>query len=248
MSTPYWEGFIKNTNNTMTNSIPQFLSLENKIGINFPDQKLLQQAFIHRSYLNEHHGEVLFSNEKLEFLGDSVLSLITSIYLFNNYPEYNEGTYTDIKASIVRTESLAVASRELGLGQYLMLSKGERDNKGEDNTSILADCFEAFLATIFLEHDFEKAYEFVETFLFKGKLEKIVENKLYQPAKNRLQEYSQEKYKELPKYVVLSEIGPQHNKTYTVGVYYKKKELARGAGKSKKEAEENAAYIALQNL
>lgn len=225
----------------------KFKQLEDTIGLHFTDLSLLEQAFIHRSYLNEHSGEDKSSNEKLEFLGDSVLSLITSIYLFKNYPDYNEGKYTDIKASIVRTESLYNASKKLGLGTYLLLSKGERDNEGEKNISILADCFEAFLAVIFLQHGFDSAYTFIDRFLFEDTLQAIIKNKLYTPSKNRLQEYYQEKYKQLPVYTILNETGPQHNKIYTIGVYYKKNLLSQGTGKSKKEAEEDAASKALLN-
>ena len=222
--------------------------LEKKININFTDKTLLHQAFVHRSYLNEHQDEHMNSNEKLEFLGDSVLSLITSIYLYKKYPDYKEGIYTDIKAAIVRTESLSEAARALGLGSYLLLSKGERDNNGEDNTSILADCFEALLAAIFLDGGFDKALNFVNEHLFGSRLDAIVANKLYEPAKNRLQEYYQDKYKQLPVYTVVAEDGPQHNKMYKIGVYYGKKLLAYGNGKSKKEAEENAAHNALSDI
>lgn len=225
----------------------QFKDLEEKIGLSFADPNLLRCAFIHRSYLNEQDRDIE-SNEKLEFLGDSVLSLITSIHLFKTYPQFNEGVYTDIKASIVRTESLAEASRELGLGKYLFLSKGERDNNGTDNTSILADVFEAFLATIFLSFGFDTASEFVGKFLFANRLDEIIKNKLYLPSKNKLQEYYQEKFKVLPIYRVLSEEGPQHIKRYEIGVYHGNNLIAKGQGKSKKEAEENAASIALQNI
>ncbi len=231
----------------MTNHPIPILELENKLSLSFTNHNLLKQAFVHRSYLNEHDGD-LASNEKLEFLGDSVLSLITSIYLFKTYPEYNEGIYTDIKAAIVRTESLSEAARRLELGKYLYLSRGERDNNGEDNTSILADCFEALLAAVFLEFGFDHAYEFVKHHLFADTLDVIVQNKLYQPAKNRLQEYYQEKYKQLPIYTITSETGPQHNKQYKVGVFHNRKLLATGEGKSKKEAEEDAAAQALQRI
>ena len=124
----------------------QLQKLEKKISIFFNNKKLLQTIFVHRSYLNEHKNFALSSNEKLEFLGDSVLSLITSVYLFKNYPHLNEGEYTEIKSSIVKTESLAQAAKALNLGSYLLLSKGEEKSGGRENKNILADCFEALIA------------------------------------------------------------------------------------------------------
>lgn len=223
-------------------------NLEKKIGISFKDKELLRSAFVHRSYLNENKTFKFPSNEKLEFLGDSVLSLITSIYLFRTYPDLQEGDYTDIKASIVKTESLYEVAKSLSLGDYLFLSKGEDDNKGRESTSILADCFEAVLATIFLDQGFETAYDFVVKFLFADKLDAVVESKAYLSSKNRLQEYWQEKYRTLPVYKLIKEDGPEHHKRYTVGVYHKSKLLGEGEGWSKKSAEEKAAKLALKEL
>lgn len=222
--------------------------LQDTIGIQFNDRELLKSAFVHRSYLNENKDFKFPSNEKLEFLGDSVLSLITSIYLFRTYPALQEGDYTDIKASIVKTESLFEAAKKLSLGDYLYLSKGEDDNNGRESISILADCFEAVLATIFLDQGFDTAYKFVVTFLFTNKLSAIVESKEYLSAKNRLQEYWQEKYKTLPVYKLITEEGPEHHKSYTIGVYHKGNLLGQGKGWSKKSAEEKAAKDALKSL
>lgn len=225
--------------------LSKFVDLEKKIGIQFKNKILLQNVFIHRSYLNEHKKFYLPSNEKLEFLGDSVLSLITSIYLYKNYPSLNEGIYTDIKAAVVRTESLAEVAKDLKLGQYLSLSKGEELNKGKTNKNILADCFEALVAAIFIDHDFETTYKFIVNFLFKDKLDYIVKNSLYLSPKSRLQEYLQAKYKILPMYKTIEEKGPEHQKNFTVAVYINNKKLGVGSGLSKKEAEENAAKKAL---
>jgi len=222
--------------------------LQKKIGITFKDTELLSKAFVHRSYLNENKNTAIESNEKLEFLGDSVLSLITSIYLYRTYPTLHEGDYTDIKASIVKTESLFEASSELGLGKYLYLSKGEDENHGRESISMLADCFEALIATIFLDQGFETAYQFVLKFLFKDKLDTIVENKSYLSSKNRLQEYWQEKYKTLPIYQIIKQEGPEHHKNYTIGVYHRDKLIGEGNGLSKKSAEEKAASAALLQL
>ena len=132
----------------------KFSSLEKKIHIVFKDRDLLENVFIHRSFLNEHKNYHLSSNEKLEFLGDSVISLVTSIYLYRHYPDLDEGTYTDIKASIVRTESLAEVAKKINLGNYIALSNGEELNKGKENKNILADCFEALVAAVFIDKNF----------------------------------------------------------------------------------------------
>lgn len=225
-----------------------FVKLESQITIQFTDKQLLENVFIHRSYLNEHKSLNLASNEKLEFLGDSVLSLITSIYLYKHFPELAEGDYTDIKASIVRTESLAEVGKKLNLGQYLYLSKGEEQGNGRNNINILADCFEALVAAIFIDHNFDVAYEFVSRELFQDKLHHIVENKLYLSPKSRLQEYIQAKFKVLPIYTIVEEAGPEHQKTFKVNVSLKDKSLGEGTGNSKKQAEEQAAKNALDSL
>lgn len=226
----------------------QFAELEKTIGITFKDRKLIKNVFIHRSYLNEHKDFDQPSNEKLEFLGDSVLSLITSIYLYKHFPKLKEGDYTDIKASIVRTESLAEVGLKLNLGNYLYLSKGEELGKGRENMNILADCFEALVAAIFIDHNFDEAYNFVLKNLFQTKLEYIVENMLYLSPKSRLQEYIQAKYKVLPLYTIIEEKGPEHKKIFQVSVSLDKKLLGMGTGSSKKQAEEQAAKNALEKM
>lgn len=225
-----------------------FDKLEKDIKVNFKNKKLLENAFIHRSYLNEHKSHLIPSNEKLEFLGDSVLSLITSMYLYSHYPTLHEGDYTEIKSAIVKTGSLAEASRKLNLGSYLFLSKGEEEGKGRENTNILADCFEALIAAIFIDNGFDAAYEFVTTHLFGDKLASIVEKKEYFAAKSKLQEVVQGKYKQTPLYKILKEEGPEHDRTFTVVVSVRNKDAGTGSGKSKKEAEEKAATKALEAL
>jgi len=226
----------------------KYEELEKKIKIIFKNKALLNNAFVHRSYLNENRYLKLSSNERLEFLGDSVLSLITSVYLFKNFPELKEGEYTDIKATVVCTESLAETAKKIGLGDYLFLSKGEEKSGGRENKNILADCFEALIAVIFLDKNFETAYDFVSKFLFENKINMIIKNKLYLPAKTKLQEFLQEKYKLLPKYKILEENGPPHRKIFKVGVYFKNKILGLGSGLSKKHAEEEAAKKAVEKL
>lgn len=225
-----------------------YLDLEKTINYTFKNKNLLKNAFIHRSYLNEHKNFPLSSNERLEFLGDSVLSLITSVYLFKNYPYLKEGEYTEIKSVIVKAESLAQAAKSIGINKYLFLSKGEEKMNGRNNKNILADSFEALIAAIFLDSNFENAYQFVVKYLFKSKLDKIVKNKEYQPYKSKLQEAIQAKYKKLPEYRVLEEKGPEHKRIFKVGVFFNDKKIGEGTGLSKKEAEEQAAKKAFVNF
>ena len=225
-----------------------YSSLEKKINIKFKDRDLLKNVFIHRSYLNEHKGSKLSSNERLEFLGDSVLSLITSVYLFKNYPELKEGDYTEIKSAIVKMESLAEASKKIELNNYLLLSKGEEKGAGRTNNNIMADCFEALIAVIFLDKNFETSYTFVVDFLFKDKLDYLLKNNLYLSSKSKLQEIIQSKYKKTPVYKVLDEKGPEHKRIFKIGVYFNNKILGSGIAPSKKEAEEEAAKEALTNV
>ncbi len=222
--------------------------LERRIDVNFSDKILLKNVFVHRSYLNEHKGFELPSNEKLEFLGDSVLSLITSVYLYRHYPALVEGDYTEIKSAIVKTESLAQAAAELSLGDYLYLSHGEEQGGGRNNKNILADTFEALIGAIFLNIGFDEAYRFVGEYLFKNKLDYIVKNKLYLSSKSKLQELIQGKYKTTPTYKVLEEKGPEHKRIFKVGVFFDSKKLGIGIASSKKEAEEKAAKIAFENI
>jgi len=222
--------------------------LENKIGIIFKDKSLLNNIFIHRSYLNENKRLKLLSNEKLEFLGDSVLSLITSIHLYKTYKNLEEGDYTDIKSAIVRTESLATAARKLELGEYLYLSHGEEKGVGRDNTNIVADCFEALIGAIFLDQGFDKTYIFVNKYLFSDRLDYIVKNKLYLSPKSRLQETAQIRFHTLPVYQVIRQVGPDHKKLFTIKVFINSKPYGQASGMSKKDAEENSAKITLDML
>ena len=235
----YYQNFIK---------MKQPKSLENKIRITFKNRQLLSNIFIHRSYLNENKKLKIQSNEKLEFLGDSVLSLITSIYLYKTYKDLGEGDYTDIKSAIVRTESLAKSARMLDLGSYLYLSWGEEKGVGQDNTNILADCFEALIGAIFLDQGFNRAYDFVNQYLFTNRLDYIIKNKLYFSPKSRLQETAQSKFHTLPVYQMIRQTGPNHKKLFTIKVLINSKSYATASGMSKKNAEENAAKITLDML
>lgn len=210
----------------------------------FINKKLFEQAFIHRSYLNE-SKEKVESNERLEFLGDSILSFIVSEALFTRYPEYNEGILTNIRSLLVNTKTLAVVAASLGFGQHLLLSKGEEEAKGRQNQSLLADSFESFIGALFLDQGLQAVKTFLEQTLFP-KMEEIVESKQFKDPKSLLQEYTQAQNHTSPVYKVLNEAGPSHAKIFTVGVYVKNVLEGEGLGKSKQEAEEMAAKLALE--
>lgn len=218
--------------------------LEEKIGYNFRDKKLLKQALAHRSYLNEHPEEKLSSNERLEFLGDAVLELVISELVFDHFPDQPEGVLTALRSRLVRTESLAEIAQSLSLGEFLLLSRGEEDGGGRANTSLLANAFEAIIGALYKDEGVKIVSPFIEKY-FKEKITKAVISNL-KDNKSLLQEQSQEKDKITPIYKVLSDEGPDHAKIFTVGVFLRDKMLSEGEGKSKQEAEEKAAKIALE--
>lgn len=212
----------------------------------FKNQSLLEQAFIHRSYLNE-TKKSLSSNERLEFLGDSIISFVISQDLFKKFPNYNEGVLTNIRSLLVNTKSLADLAKELDFGDLLMLSKGEEESKGRQNQSLLADCFEAFVGALFLDQGIQAASNFLEEVLVP-KTDLIVKSRSFKDPKSLLQERVQSQNKGSPIYKVISESGPAHAKTFTVGVYVGEKIQGSGNGKSKQQAEERAAEKALNNM
>ena len=212
----------------------------------FNNQQLFEQAFTHRSYLNE-AKEKLDSNERLEFLGDSILSFIVSDYLYNTYTTFNEGMLTNLRALLVNTKSLAGVARELEFGQYLKLSKGEDESKGRENQSLLADCFEAFIGALFIDQGLESVRIFLTENLIK-KADAYVKNDSLKDPKSLLQEYVQAKKQNSPIYKVHLEEGPAHEKIFTVGVYILNELVGEGKGKSKREAEELAAKAALEKI
>lgn len=226
----------------------QITDLENTINYSFKNKDLLHRSLTHKSYVNESLEKGLFSNERLEFLGDSVLSLVVSEFLYKNYPKLNEGIYTDIKASLVNSETLANVGRQIKLGQYITLSKGEYKRNGQNNNSILADTLEALLGAIYLDSSYYEIGKIIINLVVLPNISKIINNQTYVPSKNKLQEQLQNKYKTLPKYKVIKSYGPEHQKTFIVGVYLNLKLLAKGTGKTKKEAEEESALKALQTL
>lgn len=214
------------------------------LGVNFKDTNLLLSAITHRSYLNEHHEATWDHNERLEFLGDAVLELVTTDFLFLKYPKKPEGELTAVRAALVNTVSLSNASEHLGINEYLLMSKGEAKDEGRARQYILANTFEACIGAIYLDHGYETAREFIATHLFDN-TEEIVNKRLWQDPKSRFQELSQEKVSVTPTYETLSQEGPDHNRVFTVGVFLKQEKVAEGKGRSKQEAEQKAAENAV---
>lgn len=221
-------------------------SFETSIGVKFKDQGLLAQAFYHRSYLNE-AKHIKESNERLEFLGDAVLSFLTSRFLYKTFPQYPEGTLTNIRSSLVKTTTLGAIGKELSFGDLLQVSKGEAESGGRKNPSLLADCFEAFLGALYLDQGIDAAQKFLETVLFP-RTEEIVKTKSYIDFKSFLQEITQEMHKISPTYIVTKSEGPDHDRTFTIESSLLGKTLGSGTGKSKQEAEQAAAKNSLEQM
>lgn len=209
----------------------------------FRNKQLLEQSFVHRSYLNETKKK-LSSNERLEFLGDSVISFIVSQNLYNKYPNFDEGILTNLRSLLVNTKSLALCAKELNFGNYMLLSKGEEESRGRQNQSLLADSFEAFIGALFLDQGTEVVSDFLSLVLLP-KADLYVKTKAFKDPKSLLQEKVQSQKQTSPLYKVVSEQGPAHAKIFTVGAYVDKILMGKGEGKSKQEAEENAAKEAL---
>ena len=209
----------------------------------FKNKKLFDQAFTHRSYLNE-IKEKLPSNERLEFLGDSILSFVVSEYLYKTYPYFDEGILTNIRSLLVNTKSLAQIAKSLDFGSFLKLSRGEEDSKGRQNQSLLADSFESFVGALFIDQGINVVSDFLLE-IFIPKTEEIAKNESFKDPKSLLQEYVQSKRQSSPVYKVLQESGPAHARNFRIGAHVNGKLVSEGLGKSKREAEENAAGKAL---
>ncbi|HZE87758.1 MAG TPA: ribonuclease III [Methylomirabilota bacterium] len=212
----------------------------------FKNQKLFQNAFIHRSYLNE-TKEAIESNERIEFLGDSILSFVVSDHLFKNYPEFDEGILTNLRSLVVNTKSLASASEILNFGKHLLLSHGEEDSNGRKNESILANTFEAFIGALFLDQGIDAVRDFLGQIIIP-RIDEYVQKKVFKDPKSLLQEHVQSKKQNSPLYKVLQEEGPAHAKTFTIGVFVENEQFGEGVGHSKQEAEERAAEQALEKI
>ena len=221
-----------------------FSKLEKKLNIDFENKNLLTQAFCHRSYLNENPEFYLENNERLEFLGDAVLELIVTDFLYKNYEE-SEGKLTNWRAALVNAQSLSKIAGALDFGKYLLLSKGEAKDTGKARQYILANTFESFLGALYLDRGYKKAQEFVSLHLL-SELPRILKQEIWRDNKSTFQEIAQERLKITPNYKVLKEWGPDHIKHFMVGVFLEDKLIAEGEGSSKQEAEEKAAENALK--
>ena len=210
----------------------------------FRNSKLFEEAFTHRSYLNEAKFKVS-SNERLEFLGDSILSFAVSNYLFTKYPEFDEGTLTNLRSLMVNTKSLSEIAAELHMGHLLKLSKGEEESKGRENATLLENSFEAFIGALFLDQGLPSVVKFLQEVLVP-KIQELVNKKAFKDPKSLLQEKVQAKRQSSPIYKVLSETGPAHAKTFKVGVFVEGKMLGEGSGKSKQIAQVSAAQATLE--
>jgi ribonuclease-3 len=221
-----------------------FDAFEEKIGYHFKNSRLLEQAFTHRSYLNEHREPGREHNERLEFLGDAVLELVVTEFLFAKYPEKDEGELTAVRAALVNTVSISAAAVALDMNDHLLLSRGESRDVGRARGIILANAFEALIGAIYLDAGYEPAAKFIGAQLFH-KADEIVARKLWQDAKSRFQEISQEKLGTTPSYQVIAQSGPDHDKRFVVGAFIADTRIAQGDGRSKQEAEQAAAESAL---
>ncbi len=227
------------------NKEKDFSQFEKKVGINFHNKKLLKEAFTHRSYINENRKCGWFHNERLEFLGDAVLELVATDYLFYKYPESAEGELTSYRAALVNTQSISEGASLWGMNEYLLLSKGEAKDVGKARHFILANTFEAVIGAIYLDQGYETAQDFIAKSLFH-KTDEMVKKELWKDAKSRFQEKAQEIVEITPSYSIQKEVGPDHDKQFTVGVFIGDEKVAEGVGMSKQEAEQKAAQKALE--
>lgn len=219
--------------------------LESLLKVTFNDSQILLSAITHRSYLNEHREATWDHNERLEFLGDAVLELVVTDYLFITYPNKPEGELTAIRAALVNTNSLSLASEEMAINQYLLMSKGESKDMGRARQYILANVFEACIGAIYMDQGYDMAKQFIAEHLFK-KTEEIVSKRLWQDAKSRFQELAQEYESVTPTYETVKQTGPDHDRVFTVGVFLRRDKVAEGTGQSKQEAEQEAALHAIE--
>lgn len=221
-----------------------FSPFEEKIGVGFKSKSLLETAFTHRSYLNENRRPGAEHNERLEFLGDAVLELVVTEFLFAKYPEKPEGELTAFRAALVNTQSIADAAVKLGMNDFMLLSRGEAKDTGRARNIILANAFEAVIGAIYLDQGYDAARAFIDAQLFH-KTDDVVAKRLWQDAKSRFQELAQDKVSVTPTYELTSQSGPDHDKTFVVAAYLGREKVALGEGRSKQEAEQAAAEKAL---
>lgn len=221
------------------------IKLQELLGVKFNDTNVLLSAITHRSYLNEHREATQEHNERMEFLGDAVLELVVTDYLYNKFKDKPEGELTAIRASLVNTVSLSESSTKLGVNDYLLMSKGEAKDTGRARSYILANAFEALIGALYIDQGYDASKEFIASHLFQ-KTAKIVDKRLWQDAKSRFQELAQEHTNTTPTYETLDQTGPDHDRIFTVGVYIGKEMVAKGKGRAKQEAEQAAAEAAIE--
>ena len=209
------------------------------------NKDLLRQAFVHRSYINENPASTISHNERLEFLGDAVIELIVTDFLYNKYPSFAEGELTAVRSALVNAVIISGVAQEIGMNDYLHLSKGETKDTGKARQYILANTYEAYVGAVFLDQGYETAEKFITKSLLH-KTEEIVSKKLWRDAKSLVQEKAQEHVSVTPSYKVLNESGPDHEKNFTVGILFGEDLIASGKGKSKQEAAQAAAEAALK--
>ncbi|MFA5854928.1 MAG: ribonuclease III [Candidatus Gracilibacteria bacterium] len=228
----------------MAVKIKHIEELENAIDVHFDDDNLLSLAFIHKSYVNEHDDEERY-NERLEFLGDAVLELAVTDFLYHNHPDQPEGQLTNWRSALVKGKNLARVARKLGLGKYLLLSRGEDLSGGREKDYILANTVEALIGAIYLD----KGFDLTNQFILKNivvLLEEIIAAGLNVDSKSRVQELAQDRLNVTPAYELLSEEGPDHDKVFEMGIYFGSELAGKGKGPSKQEAEQSAARDALK--
>ncbi|MBE0481117.1 MAG: ribonuclease III [Dehalococcoidia bacterium] len=217
------------------------------LGVDFQDIVLLQQSLVHRSYLNENGDLSLPSNERLEFLGDAVLGFVVADQIYKEFPELSEGELTKLRSALVRRETLSRIALALGLGEYLYLGRGEEESGGRRRPRNLSCALEAVIGAIYIDRGLEATTGFINRIL-RAELEEAIEDKLISDYKSRLQQYIQSERKVTPSYRTVEEIGPDHAKLFTVEVLAGERVLAQGRGRSKQEAEMDAARAALDDL
>jgi ribonuclease-3 len=222
-----------------------FSDFEKKTKIVFKNKSLLKQSFIHRSYINENPSAGLSHNERLEFLGDAVLELVVTNFLYKKYPNYTEGELTALRSALVNAIIISEIALNAGMNDYLLLSKGESKDKGKARQYILANTYEAYVGAVYLDQGYDTAEQFIVKTLLPH-TEEIVSKKLWRDAKSLVQEKAQEFVSVTPAYKVLHESGPDHDRHFTIGIYFGGELIAEGKGKSKQEAEQKAAEAALK--
>lgn len=220
---------------------------ERKLGYRFKRKNILKNALIHKSYANERRLDASEHNERLEYLGDAVLELIVSHLLMENYPQAAEGELSKLRASIVNEKTLANVARDHCLGEFMYLGKGEEMGAGREKPSLLSNALEAVLGAIYIDRGFKKAYKVISRIALEL-FEQVGQEGFYKDYKTQLQERAQILFKTVPKYKLVKESGPDHDKTFEINLYIRGEVMGVGTGKSKKNAEQAAAKEALENV